>query len=69
MDPVYFGKTNSRSVLGTINDFTHILRDMLPIRSNYSVYDWSDNFAGIPCGPINYGLPKELAVKLAMQKS
>ena len=69
MDPVYFGKTNSRSVLGTINDFTHILRDMLPIRSNYSVYDWSDNFAGIPCGPINYGLPKELAVKLVMQKS
>jgi hypothetical protein len=68
MHPMHYGKTNSRSVLGTINDFTLSFRYMLPYRQNYTNYDWSDNLAETPCSPIGYGLPRELAVELVMQR-
>jgi hypothetical protein len=66
MHPIHYGKTNNRSVLGTMNDYVYHFRHLPPLEQNYTIHDWADSLAEIPCGPLGYGFPKELAVQLIM---
>jgi len=64
MEPVYFGRTNSRSVLGTMNDFVVNFKYALSIGRDYSSLDWSLRLAMTPCGPINMESPDRLTRRL-----
>jgi hypothetical protein len=64
MEPLYFGRTNSRSVLGTMNDFVVNFKYALSIGRDYSPLDWSLRLAITPCGPIDMQRPMDLARRL-----
>jgi hypothetical protein len=64
MEPLYFGRTNSRSVLGTMNDFVQMFKYMLPDGQNLTVLDWSLQLAKAPCGPIGMESPNRLTRRL-----
>ena len=64
MEPLYFGRTNSRSVLGTMNDFVQMFRYMLPNGQDLSLLDWSLQLAKAPCGPIDMESPNRLTRRL-----
>ena len=57
MSPFYFGRTKSRVVLGSLNDFAYNFRYMLPFRESYSFLEWSMYLAETPCGPLKYNTP------------
>jgi hypothetical protein len=63
MQPLYFGKTNNRAVLGSMNDFINMMRwelenqDATPLQ--LALY-----LAGTPCGPLGRGFPNKVAVDL-----
>jgi hypothetical protein len=64
MEPFAFAATRSRSVLGTMNDFTLDLRYMLPLEPTYSPLDWSLRCAYKPCGPLDMGQPEVVAPQI-----
>jgi len=64
MEPIHFGRTNSRSVLGTMNDFVQMFKYMLPGGQDLTVLDWSLHLAKVPCGPIDMERPNRLARRL-----
>ncbi len=64
MEPMHFGRTNSRSVLGTMNDFVLCFRYMLPGNLDVSPLDWSIHLSRTPCGPIDMERPWVLAKQL-----
>jgi len=64
MQPIYFGRTNSRSVLGSMNDYVQNFRFMLDLRPGNTLFDWSLHFAETPCGAVGYDQPKTLAPQL-----
>jgi hypothetical protein len=64
MEPFYFGRTNSRSVLGTMNDFVVNFKYALSIGHDYSPLDWSLRLAMTPCGPIDMQSPDRLTRRL-----
>ena len=64
MEPLYFGRTNSRSVLGTMNDFVVSFKYELSIGSDHSPLDWSLRLAMTPCGPIDRPRPARLTRRL-----
>ena len=64
MEPLYFGRTNSRSVLGTMNDFVQIFKYMLPDGQDLTLLDWSLHLAKAPCGPIEMERPYRLTRRL-----
>jgi hypothetical protein len=64
MEPLYFGRTNSRSVLGTMNDFVQMFKYMLPDGQDLTVFDWSLQLAQAPCGPIGRESPNRLTRRL-----
>ncbi len=64
MEPLYFGRTNSRSVLGTMNDFVQMFKYMLPDGQDLTVLDWSLQLAEAPCGPIGMESPNRLSRRL-----
>jgi len=64
MEPIHFGRTNSRSVLGTMNDFVQMFKYMLPDGQDLSLLDWSLQLAKAPCGPIDMESPNRLTQRL-----
>lgn len=64
MAPMYYGRTNDRRVLGTMNDFVVSFRWELSIGRDYSLHDWSLRLAGTPCGPIGMDRPMDAARRL-----
>jgi hypothetical protein len=64
MTPMYYGRTNNRSVLGTMNDFVVNFKYELSIGRDYSLHDWSLRLAITPCGPIDMQRPMDLARRL-----
>jgi hypothetical protein len=64
MEPLYFGRTNNRSVLGTMNDFVQMFKYMLPDGKDLTVLDWSLQLAKAPCGPIGMESPNRLSRRL-----
>ena len=64
MRDVTFAKTSSRSVLGTMNDYqlhSDASRWQAP---HASMLDLSLELANVPCGPLEYAQPMELAVAM-----
>lgn len=64
MEPLYFGRTNSRVVLGSMNDFVQIFKYMLPDGQHLTLLDWSLQLAEAPCSPIGMESPNDLARRL-----
>ena len=66
MDPLYYGRTNSRVVLGSMNDFAQMFKDVLPGTSEWTFLDHSLDLAHAPCGPIGMQRPEDVAPHLLM---
>jgi len=64
MEPIHFGRTNSRSILGSMNDFVQIFKYMLPDGQDLTLLDWSLQLAKAPCGPIELERPYRLTRRL-----
>jgi len=64
MQPLYYGRTNSRSVLGTMNDFIQSLRFCLAEGRPYSLLEWSLWLAHTPCKPLEWRQPETVAPQL-----
>jgi hypothetical protein len=64
MEPLYFGRTNNRSILGSMNDFVDSFRYQLAMGHDYSVLDWSLRLAITPCGPFDRESPDRLTQSL-----
>ena len=64
MQPIGFGRTNSRVVLGSMNDFIQIFKYALPRYQEATPLDWSQLLARTPCGPIDMERPLVLATRL-----
>jgi len=62
--PVAFGRTNSRVVLGSMNDFIFSFKYMLPQLPHLNCLEWSLRLAHTPCGPIHMEQPEVLAPRL-----
>ena len=66
MNPVIFGKTSSRSVLGSMNDFADQVKFMHHVREDWSLVEWMDYLGAMPCKAIQYKYPSEVARELLM---
>jgi len=64
MEPMYFGRTNSRKVLGSMNDFVQMFKWSLEEYPDSTLIDWSLFLARTPCGPIGMERPGRLAPRL-----
>lgn len=64
MYPLSFGKTKSRVVLGSMNDFIRTLKYLLPIQyETHTCRDWSRNLGKTPCSPIGMRSPDTVTVE------
>jgi hypothetical protein len=61
-----FGVTRSRSVLGSLNDFVFQLkaRAAHPLGRDWTPQSFEDELGEIPCSPIGYQYPVEVACRL-----
>ena len=64
MLPVYFGRTNSPKILGSMNDFVQIFKWSLDDHPDSTLIDWSLFLAQAPCRPIGMESPNTLAPRL-----
>lgn len=64
MDPLYYGCTNSRVVLGSMTDFAFLFKYMLPRYPEMTPLDWSLDLARAPCRPIGMQRPDDVAPAL-----
>lgn len=64
MQPLYYGRTNNRTVLGSMNDFVQMFKYMLPEGHDLTLLDWSLQLSQAPCGPIGMKRPKDFACNL-----
>ena len=65
MNDVGFARTKNRSVLGTINDFSHHLRWLAKDRPDFSLVDCALYLSQIPVGPYpDYKIPAHLTRQL-----
>jgi hypothetical protein len=69
MDSLIFAKTANRSVLGSMNDFTDQLKFTHYVRKGWSLADWMDWLGNVPCKPIQYKYPSEIARALLNEHS
>ncbi len=69
MDPVVYAKTANRSVLGSMNDFTDMVKFTHHIRTDWDLLDWMDYLDNVPCKPIGYKYPSEIAKALLKEHS
>lgn len=69
MDPVIYAKTASRSVLGSMNDFTDMVKFTHHVRTDWDLLDWMDYLGKVPCKPIGYKYPSEIAKALLKEQS
>jgi hypothetical protein len=61
MEPMYFGSTNNRSILGSMNDFITMLRWELEKQEYRTLTQLSLTLAETPCGPLGMKSPKTVA--------
>ena len=59
MKESYFDKTNSRRVIGSLNDFIYHLEHGVGSQQELSIHDRTLRLANMPCGAINYAYPSE----------
>jgi hypothetical protein len=69
MDPVIYAKTANRSVLGSMNDFTDMVRFTHHVRTDWGLNDWMGCLGKVPCKPIGYKYPSEIATTLLKEHS
>jgi hypothetical protein len=63
-DQIQFGKTASRSVLGSLNDFAwqyQSLAEEARSKADLSLSNAEFNMSQVPCGPLDYQFPAEVA--------
>ena len=61
--PLSFGRTNSRVVLGSMNDFIQLFRFMSD-QEDLSLLDWSLRVGRAPCGPLEMDRPTRRTAQL-----
>ena len=61
MREVVFSTTESRSVLGTMNDFANHIEWALEEQAGVTVHALSVELADTPVGPLGYGRPRDVA--------
>ncbi len=66
MDPMYYGRTNSRVVLGSMTDFTHMTRDILATEPEMTLLELSLFLAHSPCRPLDMKQPEVVAPELLL---
>lgn len=64
MQPIYFGRTNNRVVLGSMNDFVSMFRFALERNPDSTDFDWSIFLARTPCSPLGMKSPDRVAPRL-----
>ena len=64
MEPVFYGRTNSRVVLGSMNDFVQMFKYILASDPESGLRDLALHLAKAPCGPIGMKRPKDEARRL-----
>lgn len=69
MDQIIYARTASRSVLGSMNDFTDMVKFTHHVRTDWDLRDWMDYLAEVPCKPIGYKYPSEIARALLKEHS
>jgi len=69
MDPLIYAKTASRSVLGSMNDFTDMVKFTHHVRPDWNLLDWMDYLGEVPCKPIGYKYPSEIAKAMLKERS
>lgn len=69
MDPAVYAKTASRSVLGSMNDFTDMVKFTHHVRTDWDLLDWMDYLGEVPCKPIGYKYPSEIAKAMLQEHS
>jgi len=69
MDSVIYAKTANRSVLGSMNDFTDIMKFTHHVRTDWDLFDWMDSLGNMPCKPVGYKYPSEVVRKLLKKHS
>ena len=70
-DHIQFGKTVSRSVLGSMNDFAwqyQILADEAISKDDLSLSSAELKLSQMPCKPLDYSFPSEIAKELLSEK-
>ena len=66
MYPMYYGRTNSRVVLGSMTDFTHMTRHILATEPEMTLLDLSLFLAHSPCKPLDMEQPETVAPELLL---
>jgi hypothetical protein len=64
---IQFGKTRSRSVLGTMNDFAfhyQLMAEEAENKADLSISNAEYKLSQMPCKPINYKFPSDVAKEL-----
>jgi hypothetical protein len=64
MEPIYYGRTNDRRVLGSMNDLIFLFKGMLAHGRGGTVLECSLELARTPCGPIGMSRPRNVARRL-----
>jgi hypothetical protein len=64
MSDFYYARTNSRSVLGTMNDFTFPLRILLEEEPEKTLHEIALHLSGWLLGPFGYKRPEDLVRSL-----
>jgi hypothetical protein len=70
-DQIQFGKTVSRSVLGSMNDFAwhyQIIADEAESKADLSLSNAELKLSQMPCKPLDYSFPSEIAQELLSEK-
>ncbi len=71
-DQVQYSKTASRSVLGSLNDFAwhyQIMAEEAKSKSDLSLSKAELRLSQVPCKPLNYRFPCEVAIELLSMTS
>lgn len=66
MDPMNYGRTNSRVVLGSMTDFTHMTKDILATEPEMTLLELSLFLAHSPCKPLDMKQPEVVAPELLL---
>jgi hypothetical protein len=64
MATLAYGPTRDRSVLGTLNDFSRMLKSSWMDQPDLSIFDWSLWLAETPCGPLEMRSPRDVVPEL-----
>jgi uncharacterized protein DUF6933 len=60
MGDLVYARTNSRSVLGTMNDYTFALRIYLEEEPEKTLHEIAVLLSETPCGPLGYASPRRI---------